>query len=459
MIRNNLSAQQHYDLGVAARKRDSKAEAHEHLRAAANLAPNEARYNGSLGTFLLQQGKADQALAYLQRAVAQAPDHSGYRNNLGTCQSQCHGAPPKDNAQALQAAVREAAVGICERGNTALAAGDLQAATNLFERASLNDPQCARYAYKLAAVLARQERGESALAHFERAAQLQPDNAIFHNGLGTCLYGRGQSGRARWHFERALKLQPANVAYRQNVSLVAVAAEPPRGYTPAAAATHGSAADTAFMAGLRARIAAEPSNAALYSQLGQSLMDAQRLAEALPLLKEARRLAPGVKQYTQQVVRCLAGLQVPASNFAAAEKLFDEERPWAAEPYYLAAIEGEPGYPSWTNALGTALTCLGRYREAAEFLHKAYDLSPDAMYAYNLSVCYHNMGHLGEADKWTRQSKGHVPKSLRRSANDTPLATHASQGLRPSEFQGNPRPSPTDGAHRIPTTGALPRLR
>lgn len=221
MVGPNLTAQQHYETGVAARKRNDPATARHHLRAAVDQDPGVARFNGSLGTFLLQQGEAQGALPFLLLATLLDPEHPGYRNNLSACQSRCGvGAVPAPIGMVLRAAAHEEAHVACELGNAALARGNLEQAVVLFERASLHDPDSARYSYKLAAAFDKQAQPANALPHFERAVTLDPGGAAFQNGLGVCLLKMGQTARARVHFERAIRFSPENKTYRDNLAMI-----------------------------------------------------------------------------------------------------------------------------------------------------------------------------------------------------------------------------------------------
>jgi Flp pilus assembly protein TadD len=92
-------------------------------------------------------------------------------------------------------------------------AGQLEAAIELFERATLLDPSSAGAHLNLGVALDRAGRQSDALRSFEQALALDPTSPRIHLALGTLQWAAGEVESARVHLELArdagLELPPA----------------------------------------------------------------------------------------------------------------------------------------------------------------------------------------------------------------------------------------------------------
>ncbi|MEP7343441.1 MAG: tetratricopeptide repeat protein, partial [Acidobacteriota bacterium] len=77
------TAEQHYEQGVNALRRNNPAQAAVSLRAAIRLKPDFAEAHNALGMALGQQGQADEALNAFREALRLRPDFAEAHANLG----------------------------------------------------------------------------------------------------------------------------------------------------------------------------------------------------------------------------------------------------------------------------------------------------------------------------------------------------------------------------------------
>jgi CRISPR-associated protein Csy1 len=202
------------ELQVAALKLRSRAHeaardlaaAVDDLRAAAALAPGDARVRNELGIELADAGDADAAVLALQQAVALDPAHARAWNNLGNA---LRGAGRHGEARAAFAqAVAVDARYVLAWTNLAVAlrdVGDAAGAVRALERALALAPDNGVALLTLASL--RQEQGDldAAIALSTRAVRARPNDATAHLLLGEALAERDDLDAARkaWHAAQA----------------------------------------------------------------------------------------------------------------------------------------------------------------------------------------------------------------------------------------------------------------
>ncbi len=132
---------------------------------------------------------------------------------------------------------------------------------------------------------------------------------------------------------------------------------------------------------LASAIAATGDNWLAQLNLGVSLLDRGRPAEALRHLEEARRLQPWYAGAYYNLG--LANMKLGRLELAVG--------------YYVKAVRLDPSDPETRNNLGTALDSLGRYEEAVEQYRAAVRLKPHAASYENLARTLRRLGRRDEA--------------------------------------------------------------
>lgn len=94
-------------------------------------------------------------------------------------------------------------------GEIARHTGDLQAAVDLFSKASVVDPKDALASFRLSTVLLRMGRLDDAIGALRSAVQVRPNFVEALCLLGDVLQSSGHAQEARRHFDLALRANPA----------------------------------------------------------------------------------------------------------------------------------------------------------------------------------------------------------------------------------------------------------
>jgi len=149
--------------------------------------------NNSLGMYLLEQGRVDEAVPYFQQAVRIQPTDTDGHNNLG-------------NALLQKGLVDEAMMQFQKALALSVAQGDIG------EREA---------DYNLGTALLSKGRIDEAIAHYRRAME-RPGlyTADAHGNLGLALQAKGQTRQAIAQYEKALEMKPNSVSAKTNLAWV-----------------------------------------------------------------------------------------------------------------------------------------------------------------------------------------------------------------------------------------------
>lgn len=248
-------------------------------------------------------------------------------------------------------------------------AGRMDAAQALWERVLKIDPGNARARGMLG--LCAQSRGDhvAAAAHLQQAAALVPDEAEIHNALGVSLKYTGRQAEALAAFERAAALRPDDGFAAFNAGTVLLMLD----RTEEAAAYFERAARTAT---------ARP--------------DAQDAQDALAQIRRSQ----GRYDEAADLYASLAAEDPdnPRWLFGVSEVLIQADRPEAALPHCLRAVELAPENPAYLTRLGDALHLVGRNEEAIFRYEVALALDPhDACARNNLGAALKVLGRYDQA--------------------------------------------------------------
>jgi tetratricopeptide (TPR) repeat protein len=171
----------------------------------------------SVGSALLEQGRAREALPELERAVAARPDFPQARLRLADA-LRATGDPAR--ALALCDAVVAVEPGLADAHvSRALALGALgrsEDAIAALELALALDADHADAHSDLGNLLLQRQDSARAVAHYRKALASRPDDADFEANLGAGLLQARVPDEALLHLERALLLQPGHPTARLN---------------------------------------------------------------------------------------------------------------------------------------------------------------------------------------------------------------------------------------------------
>ncbi len=171
--------------------------------------PDSEEANRLFAMFLLDHGRASEALEYAQRAVQVAPQQGLPHLTLGRVLGRL-GRLQEAMAQDEQALRMNpnAAEAHYNFGVAMMKLGKVPEAAEHFEQALRIKPDYAEVHNDLGAALAQTGKIEEAIAHFEQALRIKPDYAEAHANLGTALAQVGRVPEAIAQYQQALKLRP-----------------------------------------------------------------------------------------------------------------------------------------------------------------------------------------------------------------------------------------------------------
>jgi tetratricopeptide (TPR) repeat protein len=252
------------------------------IRRAAELAPEDAAVQGSLGDFLFSQGQRPEAATAYRRGLELAPEDGALALRLG--EVLLADGQPGEAAEAFRQAVglRPGEATPRLRLATALArAGKADEAVAQFEEVLAEKPDDAVRQAQLRVdygnLLADVGRTEEALAAYRRALELDPQLAKAHYNLGLTQLSLGQGEEAKGSFREAIALQPDYPEAHTNLGVVL--------------ASQG-AVDEA-LEHYRTAVELRPDDGGTRFNLGQGLLLAGQVEEGLTELRRGVELAPG----------------------------------------------------------------------------------------------------------------------------------------------------------------------
>jgi tetratricopeptide (TPR) repeat protein len=247
------------------------AQAERLSRQALSVAPSKVETWLSLGSVLLGQRNAGEAVQVCEQALRRQPDSAEAHFLL---------------AQALQA-----------QGQHEPALGHLAEAVRL-------RPDHAEAHSALGLALAQQGRLEEAEVHLAEAVRLRPEQAAWHHNLGVCLSQRGRAEGGIACLRRALELRPdyAEACYNLGAALVETGRR------------------EEVVEAYRRAIELRPGYGEAYNNLGLALTEANRHGEAIVILQQAVRLRPDAPEGHNNLGLAL----VAAGRFGEAEASYRE---------------------------------------------------------------------------------------------------------------------------------------
>lgn len=194
---------------VALFKQERYAEMETLARAMTVRFPNNGIGWKAVGTALLQQGRNEEALGFLQKAAGLSHGDAQPHNNIGNILVKL-GRLPEAAASYRQALeLNPDFVEVHHNlGNVFLKLGRLFEAEASYRQALKLKPEFAEAHNNLGNVLRELNRPSEAEASFRQALKLRPDYVEAHNNLGSALNEQSRFSEAEASYRRALEINP-----------------------------------------------------------------------------------------------------------------------------------------------------------------------------------------------------------------------------------------------------------
>ena len=325
--------------GVAARTRGDLKQAQKKFAEVVRLAPQIAEGHEALGTVLLEQGQAQQAIAELTAAEKLKPNDMGTESRLAQAYTQ---------AGATTAALPHYAAAL------KLAAEPGQAALD------------ASFYEGYGRALAASDRPDEAISQFMAEEALTGRSAALDDAIGSLYAQSKQWDNARGRFEHALTLDANYLPARIHLGVL----EREQHELPEALAT------------LKAAAEATPVNATALMEYGRTLAAAGEDDAAIEVYQQALKASPA---------DATAALELGMA-------LQREGRQADAIPWFEQALKGDPKSVTALTNLGLAQTMTGKAKDALETLAQAQALDPqDATIWKDLGVTHVQLSAFDEA--------------------------------------------------------------
>jgi spermidine synthase len=211
------------------------------------------------------------------------------------------------------------------------------------------DPLNSGARINMAAVLLEQKRIDEAIHHLHEALKVDPKNAEIYNNLGAALLEKGQIEEAETQFQEALKIQPDHWKAMANLANVS--------------GRKGKLEESISLLYKVLRI--NPEDIQSRYILAISILRKNRYEEAMQILQEGLKLSPENVAMLNLLARLLTS--VPDIKLQNREQaLFFAQK--------ACAITEEKN-PLCLDTLAAAYAAQGKFKEATEIAHKAYNLA------------------------------------------------------------------------------------
>ncbi|MBF0182128.1 MAG: tetratricopeptide repeat protein [Magnetococcales bacterium] len=299
----------------------------------------------NLGNLLKEMGRLDDAIASFRQALALDPDR--VEAHFGLACALRH-TDPEASSRALMRVIAlqpEHAEALHLLGMAVFAAGRLDEAVELVERAIASNDRDATYHCNLGVLYKKRDQPDKTVECYRRALAIQPDLFETAYKMGLSLQGMGRHDEAEAAFREALRVNPDLADVHNSLGIL----------------LHGMNRLEEAEEALRRAILLEPGLAMATNNLGNLLKDQERYLEAEAAFREA--------------VRIDAGNAKVRHNLAL--MLWEQRRNEEAEHFYREAVRLDPGQVESHFALGLLLMELDRREEARAAFQRALDARPD----------------------------------------------------------------------------------
>jgi tetratricopeptide (TPR) repeat protein len=322
----------------------------------------------NLAVVLRRRAKYEEAQSTLERVLQQAPGHVEARSNLARVYAEMGNLPAAEKM--YRALLEEYPEEPANYDDLALALGrqgKSQEALEVYERGLARFQDWAGGLAGRGFALHRLGRDEEALAALDRAVDLDPRDADTHYYRGAVLAKLDRLEEATSELRRALELAPGHAQAILQLNEL----------------TGGGGADPAAnVAALERAYQINREDPELKAALGAAYLKLERVAEALPLLRDAAERLPD-----DVLTQGNAGMAYAMSgDFRSAAQLFER------------VLELDPSSREAMGTLGQIYLRSGQPERAEKLLERSVELAPgDPRAHYALGEFYHQTGQMGPA--------------------------------------------------------------
>ncbi len=195
-------------------------EAEAALRRFLAFQPENPAALNALGTVLLRDYRAEEALPYLQQAAAGDPDESGPQIRLAHAFETLERLPEAEGVyQKLRVLLPHSAEICVNSGRVLRQLGRNSDALNAFADALERDPADSNALFNTGDLLYQMEQFAQAAEIYRAALALRPDYAAGHFTLGNARFQLGEYDRAAESYRETLALEPNHDRARLNLEL------------------------------------------------------------------------------------------------------------------------------------------------------------------------------------------------------------------------------------------------
>lgn len=399
---------------------DEAARWYERARAGEGDTPVPAALYG-LGRAALEAGDLERAVELFEEVLRQRPAASAVHYQLGLAYRQLgdleaarehlarrgdrapvHADPLIDGLELLNAGAGTH----MDRGNTAMAAGDLEAAVGAYRRATEVAPGHLPARKALASALARKGDLDAALEIYADLLRDDPDDPVAHFNVGNIHAAREELATATEHLRQAVELAPDFASAHLNLALLldrqgrtreaieqarrAVAADPEEREPKLLLAE--LLLGTGSLEAIEEAVEIVPERPAAHLALATALGRAGRLEEAARSFSRAVELEPGNEEahFGRATALLLAGRETEARQaLETSVERFPESVPLRHALARLLATAGEE-----------AVRDGGRALELAQAVFRSY---ASVEHGATVAMAYAELGRFEEAVAWQRR--------------------------------------------------------
>ena len=351
-----------YRAGVSALSRSDLNTALADFEKVVHLAPQAEQGHSALGAVLVRLGRTREGIRELEKALAIQPSDGSAQMNLALAYEQSgEGAKALPFFEKVEAAARAEkrvlpAYVLASYARALASTQQFPAAVTRMKEAIASDPQNAELHDELGSLYAQHQDWPDAAQAFRAAIQLNPDFAIAHLHLGIALQSAGQSG-ALDELTKASQFAPQNAVIALQLGQALAKASQDQKAIPV----------------LRHALELDPGLTAAAYQLALALQRTNALEDAIPLLQEASAADPKNAEILTNLGMALCQAQQAKD----------------AVPILQRAVTLTPDNATAHQNLAAAYIQLSQFDDAVTQLRSALKLSPDApQLHYNLGLAF-----------------------------------------------------------------------
>ncbi|WP_426582966.1 tetratricopeptide repeat protein [Dapis sp. BLCC M229] len=284
-----------------------------------------------------------------------------------------------------------------QQGKQAVAAGQLEKAVTLYQKAIELNPNLALYYQSLGDVLVQIGKWGEAATVYQKAIELKPTSALSHHNLGKILVNQGNLEQAITSYSQAIKINPNFSEFY--ISLGAALVQKGLLYEA--------------IAHFQKAISLEPDSSIAHQNLGVALEKQGQIEEGIICYRKAIEIDPGFWEGYQKLGTALTKL----GDFHQAAKI------------YLKACQIIPNFATVYHYYGEILAKLHRWDEAIAAYQKAIDLLGEHKGTAPTAVVYHQFGYLlTQQQKWDEAISAYT-KAIELQPNSPDVYHHLGYAL------------------------------